>query len=73
MIALVATAAGDFAVDVDTEELEPWAGGVDPAPAPELSLPRIVSFGGGASHRKSSANDEPATKPLVLQRPGAGG
>jgi hypothetical protein len=49
MIALVATAAGDFAVDVDTEEVEPWAGGVEPAPAPELSLPRIVAAAAAGS------------------------
>jgi hypothetical protein len=43
MIALVATAAGDFAVDLETEEIEPWDGTIDVEPAPELSLPRVVA------------------------------
>lgn len=43
MIALVATAAGDFAVDLETEEVEPWDGAVGAEPEPELSLPRVVA------------------------------
>ena len=49
MIALVATAAGDFAVDLETEEVEPCDGGVDVEPAPELSLPRVIAAAAFAS------------------------
>jgi hypothetical protein len=43
MIALVATAGGAFAVDLETEELEPWDGDVAAAPPPVLNLPRVVA------------------------------
>lgn len=43
MIALVATAAGFFAVDLETEELAPWGGAVGPPAQVELSLPRVVA------------------------------
>jgi len=43
MIALVATSGGDFAVDLETEEVEPWGGGVPEAAVPELRLPRLVA------------------------------
>jgi hypothetical protein len=43
MNVLVATVAGSFAVDLDTDEVEPWPGDVSPAPAPILNLPRVVA------------------------------
>jgi hypothetical protein len=43
MNALVLTASGRFAVDLDTSEVEAWDGTVDPAPAPPLNLPRVVA------------------------------
>jgi hypothetical protein len=43
MNALVATAAGDFAVDLETEEIEPWHGAIEPERTPDLSLPRVVA------------------------------
>jgi hypothetical protein len=43
MNALVLTASGSFAVDLDTSEVEPWDGSVEPAPAPSLNLPRVVA------------------------------
>jgi hypothetical protein len=49
VIALVATADGDFAVDLETEEVARWAGDVDPPPAPELSLPRVVAAAASGS------------------------
>jgi hypothetical protein len=49
MIALVATAAGDFAVDLETEEVEPWDGTIDVEPPPELSLPRVVAAAASGS------------------------
>jgi hypothetical protein len=50
MIALVATAGGSFAVDLETEEVTAWDGPVS-TPAPlELPLPRVVaSAGSGAT------------------------
>jgi hypothetical protein len=43
MNALVLTASGSFAVDLDTSEVEPWDGRIDPTPAPALNLPRVVA------------------------------
>ena len=43
MIAIVATVAGAFAVDIEADEVEPWDG---PLPAPDelvLNLPRLVT------------------------------
>ncbi len=42
MIALISTADGTFAVDLDSEEVEP-AAPFDPPPAPPLNLPRVVA------------------------------
>jgi hypothetical protein len=43
MNVLVATVAGSFAVDLDTDDVEPWPGEVSPPPAPVLNLPRVVA------------------------------
>ncbi|HEV7640262.1 MAG TPA: hypothetical protein VGO39_05325 [Gaiellaceae bacterium] len=43
MNVLVATVAGSFAVDLDTDEVEPWPDEVSPPPAPVLNLPRLVA------------------------------
>jgi hypothetical protein len=43
MNALVATVAGSFAVDLDTNEVEPWDAEVDEAPSIVLNLPRVVA------------------------------
>jgi hypothetical protein len=42
VIALVATAGGVYAVDLETGELEPGEP-FEPAPAPSLNLPRVVA------------------------------
>ena len=42
MNVLVLTAAGCFAVDLDTAEIEPWEGDVEPPPTPVLNLPRVI-------------------------------
>src|SRR5581483_2370874 len=42
MIALVATVAGTFSVDLEEGDVEP-AGPFEPAPAPALNLPRVVA------------------------------
>ena len=43
MNAVVVTASGSFAVDLDTSEVESWDGSIEPAPAPALNLPRVVA------------------------------
>jgi hypothetical protein len=43
MNALVTTAAGSFTVDLETAEVEPWDGTVEPEPSPALNLPRVVA------------------------------
>jgi hypothetical protein len=48
MIALVATAAGAFAVDLETEAVEP-AEDFTPTPGPGLNLPRLVAAAASGS------------------------
>ena len=48
MIALVATVDGTFAVDLETEEVEPDEPFM-PAPPPRLNLPRIVAAAASGS------------------------
>ena len=48
MIALVGTASGTFAVDLETEEVEPHEPFV-PAPQPALNLPRVVAAAASGS------------------------
>jgi photosystem II stability/assembly factor-like uncharacterized protein len=43
MIAVVETTDGAFAVDLDTDEVEPWPGEFEQAPEPVLNLPRVVA------------------------------
>jgi hypothetical protein len=43
MNVLVATVAGSFTVDLETDEVEPWDGDVSPPPAPVLNLPRVIA------------------------------
>ena len=43
MNVLVATVAGAFAVDLETDEVEAWDGDVSPPPTPVLNLPRVVA------------------------------
>jgi hypothetical protein len=49
MNVLVATVAGSFAVDLETDEVEPWDGDVSPPPAPSLNLPRVVAAAAAGS------------------------
>ena len=48
MIAVVATVDGTFAVDLETEEIEP-DGSFTPAPPPRLNLPRVVAAAASGS------------------------
>lgn len=43
MIAVVATEAGVFAVDLESEELEPYEHAPEPAEVVSLNLPRLVA------------------------------
>jgi hypothetical protein len=49
MNVLVATVAGSFAVDLETDEVEPWDGEVSPPPAPTLNLPRVIAAAAAGS------------------------
>jgi len=40
---IVETVAGTFLVDLETDEVEPWEGTLEPAPVPVLNLPRLVA------------------------------
>jgi len=48
MIALVATAAGTYSVDLESDEVSP-AGGFEPEPAPSLNLPRVITAAASGS------------------------
>ena len=48
MIALAATAAGVFAVDLETGEVEPGAA-FEPTAAPSLNLPRVIAAAAAGS------------------------
>ena len=62
MIALVATTAGAFAVDLETGEVEP-ADPFVPAPAPALNLPLVVAAAASGSTVVAVVNARP---PLVV-------
>ncbi len=49
MIALVQTVAGAFAVDLETDEVEPWSGAIDGQREPVLNLPRVVAAAAAGS------------------------
>ena len=49
MNVLVATVAGSFACDLETDEVEPWDGEVTPPPAPALNLPRVIAAAAAGS------------------------
>jgi hypothetical protein len=47
--AVVATAAGSFAVDLETGEVEPWDGETTAPAQPALNLPRVVAASSAGS------------------------
>jgi len=63
MIAVVATVAGTFAVDLETEEVGPWEGGFEPAPAAEVRLPRLVAAAASGATVVAVVDTKP---PLVV-------
>jgi hypothetical protein len=46
---VVDTVAGAFAIDLETDEVGPWAGAVASRSPPELNLPRIVAAAASGS------------------------
>lgn len=64
MIALVATSGGTFAVDLETDEIEP-AERFDAIPAPELRLPRLVAAAAVGSTVVAVVDARP---PMVISR-----
>jgi hypothetical protein len=63
MIALVQTVAGAFAVDLETDEVEPWEDEVGEDPAPVLRLPRVVAAAATGSTVFAVVDTKP---PLVV-------
>jgi hypothetical protein len=63
MIALVQTVAGAFAVDLETDEVEPWEDEVGEDPAPVLNLPRVVAAAATGSTVFAVVDTKP---PLVV-------
>ena len=49
MNVLVATVAGSFTVDLETDEVAPWDGEISPPPAPVLNLPRVIAAAAAGS------------------------
>ena len=43
MKVLISTVGGSFSVDLETEDVDPWDGEVEPPAAPALNLPRVVA------------------------------
>ena len=43
MKVLISTVAGVFAVDLETDDVEPWDGVVELPPVPVLNLPRVIA------------------------------
>jgi photosystem II stability/assembly factor-like uncharacterized protein len=63
MIALVQTVAGAFSVDLETDEVEPWAGEIEAVPEPALNLPRVVAAAAAGSAVFAVVDTRP---PLVV-------
>ncbi|MGH3001709.1 MAG: hypothetical protein ACRDM1_03415 [Gaiellaceae bacterium] len=49
MIAIAVTRVGAFAVDLETDEVEPWGDPVELPPTPILNLPRLVAAAAAGS------------------------
>jgi hypothetical protein len=63
MKALVQTVAGAFSVDLETDEVEPWGGEIEAAPAPPLNLPRVIAAAAAGSAVFAVVDTRP---PLVV-------
>jgi hypothetical protein len=62
MIALVATSAGTFGVDLETDEVEP-ADDFEPEPQPPLNLPRVIAAAASGSTVVAAVDAKP---PLLV-------
>jgi hypothetical protein len=63
MIAVVATVAGSYAVDLDDDEVEPWAGDAVAPDTLVLNLPRLVAAAAAGSTVVAVVDTKP---PLVV-------
>ena len=63
MRVLVGTVAGRFAVDAETDEVEPTEEAVDAATGPAVALPRVVATAGAGSTRVALVDAKP---PLLV-------
>jgi hypothetical protein len=63
VIAVVVTRGGTYAVDLESEEVEPWEGEPDPPPPPEVRLPRLVAAAGSGATIVAVVDAKP---PLVV-------
>jgi hypothetical protein len=63
VIAIVQTVAGAFAIDLETDEVEPWEGAVESAPRPVLNLPLVVAASASGSAVFAVVETKP---PLVV-------
>jgi hypothetical protein len=63
MIALVQTVTGAFAVDLETDEVEPWADDVEGESMPALNLPRLIAAASTGSTVFAVVDTKP---PLVV-------
>ena len=63
MIAVVTTVAGSFAVDLEEDEVEPWAGDAAAPATLELNLPRLVAAAAAGSTVVAVVDTKP---PLVV-------
>lgn len=63
MIALVQTVAGAYAVDLETDDVEPWSSEVEAEPMPVLNLPRLIAAAATGSAVFAVVDTKP---PLVV-------
>jgi hypothetical protein len=68
MIAVVQTVTGAFAVDLESDEIEPWEDDVETPPTPELNLPLVIA----AAAAGSAVFAVVATKPPIVVSHDAG-
>jgi hypothetical protein len=63
MIAVVETASGVFGVDLESEEVLPWEGGVTAAARAEVALPRVIASAAAGSTVLAAVDAKP---PLLV-------
>jgi hypothetical protein len=63
MKVLIATVAGDFSVDLETDEVEPFDGEIDLPAAPVLNLPRVLAAAASGTTVVAAVDAKP---PLLI-------